>query len=301
MTAAQPPIDGGGSGASGGLPGGHRPDGGPGAADARRVDPGFFDDAYYRLLSQFHTEADTRRETAAVREILGLAQTDRLLDLGCGWGRHLRLLADAGHRVVGLDLSVALLRRARGGHGTGPDAGTGGRSPGRPGSRPEGRGDAPPLVAGDMLGLPLQEASFDHVINLATSLGLFLGHATALRALTEARRVLRPGGRFLLEGMHRADVEAHFASRDAWTLPDGTEVRARRRFDAERGISHEVLRWEGPAGAGQKRHALRIRWAEEVDRLLEEAGFEVMARYGRWSGEAFRARSPRLIVVAERR
>lgn len=301
MTVTKPPIDDGGAGASGGLPRAHRHDDRPRAAEAGPVDPGFFDDAYYRLLSQFHTEADTRRETAAVREILGLAQTDRLLDLGCGWGRHLRLLAEAGHRVVGLDLSVALLRRARGQQGTEPDAGTENRSQRPPGRWPGGRGDAPLLVAGDMLELPLRDGSFDDVINLATSLGLFLDHATALRALTEVRRVLRPGGGFLLEGMHRADVEAHFAARDAWTLPDGTEVRARRRFDAERGISHEVLRWEGPAGEGEKRHSLRIRWAEEVDRLLEEAGLEVTARYGRWSGEAFHAQSPRLIVVAERR
>lgn len=301
MAATKPPIDDGGSGASGGLPRAHRPDDGPGADDTGRVDPGFFDDAYYRLLSQFHTEADTRRETAALREILGLAQTDRLLDLGCGWGRHLRLLADAGHDAVGFDLSVALLRRARGRPDTGPDADVEGRTPSRPGSRPGSRGHAPPLVAGDMLALPFRNGGFDVVINLATSLGLFLDHATALRALTEVRRVLGPGGRFLLEGMHRADVEAHFASRDSWTLPDGTEVRARRRFDAERGISHEVLRWEGPAGEGEKRHSLRIRWAEEVDRLLQQAGLEVTARYGRWSGETFRASSPRLIMVAERR
>ncbi|NIP81086.1 MAG: hypothetical protein GWM90_18450, partial [Gemmatimonadetes bacterium] len=61
-----------------------------------------FDDDYVRLLAPFHPEGEARRETAAVRELLGLAQTDRILDLGCGWGRHLALLVQAGHRVVGV-------------------------------------------------------------------------------------------------------------------------------------------------------------------------------------------------------
>jgi SAM-dependent methyltransferase len=242
--------------------------------------PGFFDDAYFRLLEPFHTEAESRHETAALRELLGLTQSDRILDLGCGWGRHTSLLDAAGHHVIGLDLSLALLRRVR---WVGTPAGAG-----------------PPLVAGDMLRLPMADAAFDVVLNLATSLGLFTEDRSAVRALAEARRVLRPGGRFLLEGMHREDVEAAFAARDEWTLDDGTTVRARRRFDSVRGVSHEVLRWDGPAGAGEKRHSLRLRTAREVGALLASAGLEVVARWGGWAGEPFRSTAPRLIVLAAR-
>lgn len=256
------------------------------SGDARGVEPvtsvdaGFFDDAYIRVLKPFHTEEEARYEAGALRDLLGLAQDDRVLDLGCGWGRHLHLLAEAGHDVVGLDLSVTLLRRARAGR--------------------DGHGRGAPLVAGDMRRLPLADGSFDVVLNLATSLGLFLEDGPAIRALREVGRVLRPGGRFLLEGMHRADVEAEFAPRDAWTLDDGTEVRVRRRFDPARGVSHEVLRWDGPGGSGTKRHSLRIRSAQEVDRLLKTAGLRVLDRRGNWTGETFERRSPRLIVVAER-
>ena len=276
-----------------------------GGGAAARVDPAFFDDAYYRLLEPFHPEEDARRETAALRELVGLSQDDRLLDLGCGWGRHLRLLTAAGHDAVGVDRSLELLRRARRPSLT-PGTSTGDATGDEIGDEAgDGAGDeageprvAPPLVAGDMLRLPFPDASFDVVINLATSLGLFLEDAPAARALTEARRVLRPGGRFLVEGMHRADVEARFAHRDAWTLDDGTVVRARRRWDPARGISHEVLRWDGPGGSGTKRHSLRIRSAGEVGALLETAGFEPVARFGDWGGEPFGPDAPRLIVLA---
>lgn len=238
-----------------------------------RADADFFDDAYHRLMAPFHPEAETRREVAALREVLALSQDDAVLDLGCGWGRHLRLLAEAGHRVVGVDLSPALLRRAR----TGPRRLR--------------------LVAGDMRRLPFADASFDAVFNLATSLGLFLDDRDAVGALAEARRVLRPAGRLLIEGMHRDDVVAGYAERDAWTMEDGTEVRVRRRFDAVRGVSHEVLRWSGPHGAGAKRHSLRPRTATELVGLVEAAGLEVAGAYGGWAMERFGRESERLVLV----
>lgn len=238
-----------------------------------------FDALYPRLLAPFHPPAHARREVGALRELLGLAQDERVLDLGCGWGRHATLLADAGHDIVGLDLSPALLRLARD------------EDPLRSRLR---------LVAGDMRSIPLASASFDVVLNLATSLGLFLDDGGAEAALREAARVLRPGGRLLLEGMHRDDVVAGFAPRVQWTLDDGTKVRARRRFDALRGVSHERLRWRGPLGAGEKRHALRVRSATELARLVEAAGMTVRAAWGGWGGEPFRHDAERLILLAAR-
>lgn len=258
----------------------------PGHGPDTAFDPDFFDDAYHRLLAPFHPEAETRHEVAAMREIIALAQDDVVLDLGCGWGRHLGLLREAGHRVVGVDLSHALLRRMAGGRGAGGrvvDAGTQARARG--------------LVAGDMRRLPFRDGVFDVVINLATSLGLFLDDAPMVGALVEVRRVLRPGGRLLIEGMHRDDAVSNYAARDAWTRDDGTEVRVRRRFDAVRGVSHEVLRWHGPTGSGRKRHSLRLRTATEMIRLLESAGLGVTATYGGWDREPFGHVSERLILV----
>lgn len=259
----------------------HPPDVGPA--------PDFFDDAYYRLLEPFQTEEDARFETGALRELIGLAQDETVLDLGCGWGRHLALLAAAGHDIVGVDRSLALLRKARTTLDAGPHHHIGALA---------ARGSA--LVAGDMRRLPLADRTFDVVLNLATSLGLFLDDHDATRSLAEARRVLRPGGRLLLEGMHREDVEPDFAERDRWSLDDGTEVRVRRRFDPRRGISHEVLRWDGPAGAGEKRHSLRVRSGDEWTALLERAGLGVRATYGDWGGGPFEAGAPRYIALAER-
>lgn len=244
----------------------------------------FFDDEYRRILEPFHPEDEARAEVAALREMLGIAQEDRILDVGCGWGRHLRLMWEAGHRAVGVDRSHALLRRAL--------------DTGDPGGAWDLAGGG--VIVADMLRLPLREGGFDVVLNLATSLGLFLEDGAALDALREMRRALRPGGRLLLEGMHREDVVANYAERDGWTLDDGTEVRVRRRLDAPRGVSHEVLRWQGPGGQGEKRHSLRLRSAREMAGLVEGAGLRLLDAYGGWQQEPFEPASERMILLARR-
>ena len=52
---------------------------------------------------------NTELEVQFAVDQLRLAAGDRLLDLGCGWGRHSLPLAARGLRVTGLDLSHELL------------------------------------------------------------------------------------------------------------------------------------------------------------------------------------------------
>lgn len=239
----------------------------------------YFDDDYFDLHDPLFSEARSRAEVAGMRELLELPVGARVLDAPCGWGRHTGLLAEAGCIAFGADLSFELLRRAPMGRGR---------------NRPAG------YAAADIRALPYGDGEFDAVINVFTSLGLFLSDADDLAALREARRVLRPGGRLLLESMHRDDVVASYAERDAWTLPDGTEVRVRRRFDAVAGISHERLRWRRAERQGAKTHALRLRTATEIDALLRQAGFIDVDHFGSWNGASFTHRDESLIVIARR-
>lgn len=111
----------------------------------------------------------------ALVELTVAAPLGDLLDVGCGQGRLLKLLASRAHRVVGVDIDPDARRLAR----------------------------AEVLLAGlanctlrqgDMNSLPFADAEFDTVI-----LDDVLGHGNApARALEEAVRLTRPGGRILL-------------------------------------------------------------------------------------------------------
>ena len=110
----------------------------------------------------------------SVRELLG-AGAGRLLDLGCGGGARTPLLQDLGWTVVGVDLSADQLDVAR-----------------------ARLGAAVELVEADAADLPFADESFDAVAALVvhTDLDDYPG------AVTEAARVLRPGGAYVHAGIH---------------------------------------------------------------------------------------------------
>ncbi len=95
----------------------------------------------------------------------------RVLDVGCGTGLMSRKLADTGRHVCGVDLSPAMVRRARR----------------KVNARLE-------FIHGDAEKLPCDNASFDAVVNLIS----FHHYPNPARAAAEFRRVLRPGGRLVL-------------------------------------------------------------------------------------------------------
>lgn len=105
----------------------------------------------------------------------------RVLDVGCGAGFLVAHLADQGHRVIGMDLSVGSLLSAR----SAPP-----NDPGR---------ERKCWLAADAYRLPFPDATFDAVCALD-----FLEHVTAPhRVIAEAARVLRPGGRFFFHTFNR--------------------------------------------------------------------------------------------------
>src|SRR5690606_22323276 len=72
----------------------------------------YFDDVFLRIYRPLMDEERTTTEVAAVRDLLGLAPAARLLDVGCGWGRHSIELASQGFQVTGVDYSPHLLQEA---------------------------------------------------------------------------------------------------------------------------------------------------------------------------------------------
>ena len=111
------------------------------------------------------------RQLSRMIEVAGLTPEMRILEVGCGMGRHLLPLLDRGFRIEGQDLSPVLLERAR-----------------------EYAGDRPDLVlhAGDILSPePAWVGAFDAVI------GFFVLHHLhdVGGCIGAMARLLRPGGR----------------------------------------------------------------------------------------------------------
>ena len=114
---------------------------------------------------------------------VGIAPGQRVLDVGCGTGVFLRLVADRGGHPFGLDASEALVEIAR------------------------ERVPEADVLAGEMELLPYDDDSFD----LVTGFNSFFFAADLVAALREAGRVAKPGAPVLIQVWgppERCDLEA---------------------------------------------------------------------------------------------
>lgn len=131
-------------------------------------------------------DASTALDEPLVLRLAAPLAGRRALDLGCGTGRYARLLAAAGARVVGVDLSRAMLRRAAVARAVG-------------------------WVQASATALPFADGAFE----LATC-GLVVDHlASPAAAFAELARVLSTGGRALLTAIHPAMQQCTGADVDA--------------------------------------------------------------------------------------
>src|SRR5262245_2912650 len=73
----------------------------------------WFDTPHYHRLYAGHDEREAERFVAALLAWLQPATDARMLDLGCGAGRHARALAAHGFDVTGLDLAGETILRAQ--------------------------------------------------------------------------------------------------------------------------------------------------------------------------------------------
>lgn len=143
-----------------------------------------FGDDYLHFYASQLTDQRNDRETSEIVSLLGLQGGDRILDAPCGHGRISNRLAERGLHVVGVDASARFLEVARQA-GPGVD-----------------------YRLGDLRELPV-DGPFDAVISWFTSFGYFDDDGNR-QVLAECRRVLRPGGRLLLETQNHDEFVRRF-------------------------------------------------------------------------------------------
>jgi SAM-dependent methyltransferase len=118
------------------------------------------------------------------------------------------------------------------------------------------------------------------------------------QAIAEFRRVLRPGGRLVVETMHRDRLMAIFTPTSWEDLPDGSVMIERREFDYERGVVRTVHGLVDPSGTRVTApYEVRCYTATDLVGLLRDAGFEHVTCLGDLEGAPL-SRDTRLVAVA---
>jgi ubiquinone/menaquinone biosynthesis C-methylase UbiE len=238
-----------------------------------------FDETYLLTYLPFLTDERTREEALGAVALAGVDPGAEVLDCPVGFGRHALVLTDAGYRVTGLERSETQLAEAE---------------------RRRGDVDWPKLVRGDYRELPFEDASFDAVLNLFTSLG-YLERDEDVGVLRGFGRVLRPGGALVVETMHRDRLSRLFTARTWDPLPDGSLLLQEREVDWVAGTVstlHLVVRRDGERIERSFVH--RGYTATEWVAMLDEAGFVDIECFSDWD-ESPPTPDRRLILRARRR
>lgn len=235
----------------------------------------YFDEQYCvtaRSLSL--TSERSSEEVRKIIDLLKIGKDERVLDLGCGWGRHSFAFAALGHSTVGVDQSEAMISRAQK-HAAGTNL------PVR-------------FIKGNYYDVKI-DSKFDIVVFLFGSFGFGCDSTADTRLLQNMFSVLNPGGRILIDqwnpqrmiSLHGKSVEEDGLVESYIYAPDTKCFTITRRYiKTSDNLDRKLI--------------IRLYSYEEIKEMLLVARFEKISLYSDYSGHAFSEDAKNMIFVAEK-
>ena len=235
----------------------------------------FFSGLTLEIMQEARPDEEISVEIRSMVRLLGLREGDRVLDVPCGSGRHSVLLASAGSKVSGLDISEPLLQKAR------EDA--------------EASGLNIDYRQGDMRALPWRE-EFEAAVCLWGSFGYFddEGNVAFVRAVSGA---LKTGGRFLIDTPIIETVLPGYRTSD-WTQIGHIMLLETRRYDHVNGrIDRSWTMIQGKR-VEKRTLSMRLYTYSELCKMLRAAGFATCEGYSTLAGAPYSLGGDRVYMLA---
>lgn len=241
---------------------------------------GFFDENYYREYPEAADGSATERQVEFALRVTGLRPPARIVDLGCGPGRHAIGFAERGFSVTAQDVHPALLEVGE--------------------REAKNRGMSIEWLCRDMRSIAPREP-YDFVGMFFTAFGLLEDDAEDAKVIAAIAEALREGGHVLIDVPHRDWLVRNFAPRAWFEREDGVLILDERLYSSESGrITHNRhrVRRDGVREAVQA--SIRIYSPPELAAMLELHSICVVGFYGDFTGAPLDMSRPRCIVVGQK-
>lgn len=238
----------------------------------------FFNDEYAPRYEEEIFTKNTEEEIIYLKYELNLRKGAKILDIGCGTGRHSIALAREGFKLTGVDISPAMLNIAR--------------------EHAEEEGVEISLIESDAQDISFNE-EFDAVICLCEGALSLLGSQDDpflhdCRILDNIFNALKPGCKFIttvLNGYYRI---RNLTQDD---IVDG-------RFDPATMVETSKMRVSMESGSKIMTVRERVYTPPEFFRMLVKAGFEVEGIYGGsagdWNKDPVRLDAMEFLAIAQK-
>lgn len=195
----------------------------------------WFDSPLYEKLYANRDEKEAARLIELLEETLPLDKRSKVLDLGCGRGRHSINLYKKGYKVTGIDLSEQAIETAR---QKAADQGLDGLT----------------FEVRDMRN-PLPE-TFDAIVNLFTTFGYFRTDEENASVFDSVKKMLKPGGIFVLDFLNARKVKNSFSPNDEGSFR-GIQYEITRFIDDN--AIHKEITFSGDKINGQQKYSERVK------------------------------------------
>ncbi len=240
--------------------------------------PNFFADDSPFLRHPLLTPERTASEVDFLLAHLDLDAQARVLDVGCGFGRHCIELARRGIAAVGIDPSPAMIAAAQ--------------------ERAAAAGVNAGFVCADGETFA-DDGEFDAAICLFTTLGQIGENGDNLTLVDNIFSFLRNGGGVVVETPQRdAAVRALKTTERFGDDNDYTNIE--RSFDADASVVTERFRVVSPQTERTFLLRYRLFSADELAGTLADAGFQAIERFADYSGTALGDDSPTMILIGRK-
>jgi SAM-dependent methyltransferase len=232
---------------------------------------------YLYFYDETLRQEDTRAQVDFLERELALAPGAKVLDLGCGHGRHANELARRGCEVLGVDVVRGFLDLAR--------------------AEAEREGLAARYALGDVRALGL-EAAFDHAVCLFDAFG-FLDDEGNEAFLRSAFAALVPGGALLLDVRSRDWIVRSILP--VTVLDKGDDLMIdRHSFDVPTGRIVDRRTYVRGGRARTVTFSIRLYTLSELASLLRATGFAVERTWGGWDGGPITLAKNRMLLLARK-